>query len=197
MHDTARTLESLKALRRDRGDHSPFSNHTAFLKWVDEAAPLLAFNQALAEEFNNSTQAATIVRTWRPEKYVPAINDAIGAVNRAITLLEHTAPPSAASTNEIENSDPMQFGAQSKQVDPKVTLKWLFEHASWSVYTTFLGVVVVAFGIGREIGKFETQIQSNSLSKPAPTTITPTNTIKSNNELVRPEIKSHIASSPK
>ena len=197
MHDPARTLESLKALRHDRGDRSPFSNHNEFLKWVDRASPLLAFNQALAEEFNNSSSAATTVRTWRPEKYIPAINNAIGAVNRAIILLEHTALPATASTNETQIYAPIQSELKSNQVYPKVTLKWLFEHATWPVYATFLGAVAVAFGAGREVGKFEVQIQSSSLSKPTPTTMTPTNTMKSSNELVKPEIRSHISSSPK
>ena len=75
MHDPQRTLESLKALRRERGDTSPFSTHTEFLRWADQAAALLDFNPELAESFKSSVRAATTVRTWKPEKYVPAIKD--------------------------------------------------------------------------------------------------------------------------
>jgi hypothetical protein len=191
MHDPQRTLESLKALRHERGDTSPFATHTEFLRWADQAAPLLAFEPELAEAFKSSASAATTVRTWKPEKYVPAINNAIGTVNRAITLLEHVQPTTAAAEElkapaEVPNA-----------TEPKVTLKWLFEHATWQVYTSLLGALAVAFGLGRELGKLETQIQTSSLSKPAPTTTTPTDTMNNSKEPTKLEVKSHIASAPK
>ena len=191
MHDPQRTLESLRALRRERGDTSPFATHTDFLRWADQAAPLLAFEPELAEAFKGSASAATTVRTWKPDKYVPAINNALGTVNRAITLLENMRP-TAAELNE----QPTPAGPP-KAAEPKVTLKWLLEHATWQVYTSLLGALAVAFGLGRELGKLETQIQTSNLSKPAPTTTTPTNTMNSSKEPTKLEVKSHIASAPK
>ena len=190
MHDPQRTLESLKTLRHERGDTSPFATHTDFLRWADQAAPLLAFDTELADAFKGSASAATTVKTWKPEKYVPAINNAIGAVNRAITLLEHARPPTIASDEPASSES-------TKATEPKFTLKWLFAHATWQVYTSLLGALAVTFGLGRELGKLETQIQSSSFSNPAPTTTTPTKTINSSKEPTKPEIRSHIASSPK
>lgn len=190
MHDPSLTLASLRTLRRERGSSSPFSNHTEFLQWADQILPLLEFDEKLAVEFKHLVEAATTVETWRPEKYVPNINNAVGCVARAIALLEHadkTPVPLPAASSE----------ASPPAADAKVTMKWLFEHATWPVYATFLGSLAVSFGIGREVGKFETQIQSSSLSKPAPITTTPTNTMNSSSEPMKPEVKSHTASSPK
>lgn len=63
MHDQQRALESLKFLRHERGEVSPFATHTDFLRWADQAGPLLIFNAGLTEEFERSISAATTVRT--------------------------------------------------------------------------------------------------------------------------------------
>jgi hypothetical protein len=190
MHDLPRMLKSLKALRRERGNSSPFGSHTEFLRWSDEVLPLLEFEDKLAAEFKHLVDAATSVETWRPQRYAPNINNAVGCVTRAITLLEHADKTPVPLPTASSEASPLT-------ADAKVTLKWLFEHATWPVYATFLGSLAVSFGIGREVGKFETQIQSSSLSKPAPITTTPTNTINNSSEPMKPEVKSHTASSPK
>ena len=184
-------LVALKEIRYERGDRSPFRDHSDFLRWTDKAEPLLGFNDSLLAEFRDSVRAAKLVIGWKQDKYDGAVNSAIGAVNRAITILEHEEPPATApAIVEAEAEAP-------KAVEPKVTLKWMFEHATWPVYATLLGAVAVAFGFGREVGKLETQIQSNSFSKPAPMTTTPTSTTNSSKEPTKLDVKSHIASAPK
>ena len=169
MHDPQRTLESLKSLRRERADRSPFASHTDFLRWSDQAAPLLEFNQELAESFKGSTRAATTVQTWRPEKYVPAINNAIGAVNKAITLLEHQS--SLDSERKMQLNPPQNIPAPEK-----LTLKWLYENAPWSFYVWLLGVVSVSFALGFSASEIWTKINNANLSSAAPVTMNPTAT---------------------
>ena len=187
MHDPQRTLESLKSLRHERGGASPFATHTDFLRWADQAAPLLAFNPEMAEEFNSSASAATTVRTWKPEKYVPAINNAIGAVNRAITLLEHAAAPAHAHVSTI--STPMILVAPDK-----VTIKWLYEHVPFSLVGGGVGVLAAAFLFGlafsgtRLYALIKNKIAAPSISSASPTA----NTIES-----QPTNVSRMPSSPK
>ena len=167
MHDPQRTLESLKALRRERGDTSSFSTHTEFLRWTDDAAALMAFNPELAASFKNSTRAATTVREWEPEKYIPAINNAIGTVNKGITLLEHQLLAEAAPG--VQLAPPTNMTAPEK-----LTLKWLYEHAPWSFYVWFFGVAAASFALGFSTSKALTRINNENLRIAAPTTMKPT-----------------------
>ena len=187
MHDPQRTLESLKSLRHERGDTSPFATHTDFLRWADRAAPLLTFNPGLAEEFKNSASAATTVRTWKPEKYVPAIDNAIGAVNRAITLLEHAAAPAPAHVSP--SPTPTILGTPEK-----VTIRWLYEHVPFSLVGGGLGVLATAFLLGLAFS--ETRLYAlikNTIAAPSISSASPAaNTIES-----QPTNVSRMPSSPK
>jgi len=174
MHDPQRTLQSLIALRYERTDYSPFKTHTEFLQWADKAGPLLQFNGELAQQFLGSVHAATAVRTWKPEKYISAINNAIGSVNQAITQLEHqtTEVATSAEANAVIDGSPL--GGHAPPPPDKLTLKWLYEHAPWSFYVRLFGVVAVAFGLGFSASESLTTMKSANLSVAAPTTTKPT-----------------------
>ena len=181
MHDQQRTLQSLKFLSHERGEVSPFATHTDFLRWADQAGPLLVFNAGLTEEFERSTSAATTVKTWKPEKYVLAINNAIGAVNRAITLLEHTRAPA----NTHGSSSP----ARSALVAPdKVTLKWLYENVPLTFVGGGLGMLGAVFLLG--VAFSETHVYAlfrSTISAPIVSSASPAaNAIKSQPEVVSP-----------
>jgi hypothetical protein len=189
------TLAELKAIRHERGDRSPFKDQTEFLRWADKVEPLLAFDVGVSDEFRGNVRSVKMLVGWRVAgKYDGAVSEAIGTVNKAIALLELTLKAAADSLS------PSARGPASVVPLPppeSVTLKWLFAHATWSVYAMFLGSLAVSFGIGRELGKLETQIQSSSLSKPALTNAQPTSSVNSGSELTKPEAKSNSASTPK
>lgn len=169
MHDLPRTLESLKALRRERGDSSPFGSHTAFLRWSDQVLPLLAFDEKLAAEFKQLVEAATAVEDWRPERYAPNVNNAVGCVTRAIALLELASAPATAHNASVPAPTPPPLGAPEK-----VTVKWLYEHAPWSFYVWFFGALAGAFAAGFSASELLTTMKNTNLSAAAPTTIRPT-----------------------
>ena len=189
MYDPQRTLESLKALRHERGDTSPFATHTDFLRWADQASPLLEFTPELAEAFKSSVSAAITVRTWKPEKYVPAINNAFGSVNRAITLLEHQLPQATVQVESIQPHAPAPIEAPSKD-----TIKWLYEHVSLSLVGGGVSLLVTSFLLGLAFS--ETQlyalVKSTIASPSSSSAKPPANTIES-----QPKNVSLTASAPK
>lgn len=173
MHDRLRTLASLRALRHERSEGSPFADHTAFLRWADEVGPLLGFSEEIAKDFQASVEAATTVRTWRPEKYVPNVNNAIGAVNRGIALLEHQ-PTDNSARRDVKPELP------TIAAPAKLTLKWLYEYAPWSFYAWLGGALAAAFALGyssSEILTKRSRPDQNLVSqsaKPGNQTATPT-----------------------
>ena len=187
-------LAELQKLRRERSEASPFASHDEFLRWTDQVEPLLQFQPSFLASFLHSVNAAKMVHGSRHQNF-RGVNEAVATVNKAIAHLElelksPPAPPVVVAT-QARTTPAADVPAQ-----PKVTLKWVYEHASWTVYATFLGAVVASFAAGREVGKLETHIQSSTLSKPAPMTIAPTPATTSNSELIKPTAKLHIASSP-
>jgi hypothetical protein len=160
-------LAALKEVQHERGDRSPFKDHTHFLRWVDQAEPLLGFNQALLEEFQSTVRAATLMIGWKQDKYDGAVNSVIGAVNRAIIELEHQEPVPAPtpSAPQTEHSAPA--------APERLTLKWLYEHAPWSFYAWFFGSLAAAFAAGLSASEALTTMKSMNLSNQAPTTTRP------------------------
>jgi hypothetical protein len=167
MHPQEPVLEKLKAIRHDRADTSPFSNHSDFLLWSDRAEPLLSFNSELAEEFKRSVRAATAVRDWRPEKYDGAVNGAVGAVNKAITLLEVQIASAPKAVEQETTTLPLA-------APEKLTVKWLYEHAPWSFYVWLVGALSAAFTLGFTASEFRTAGYSKNVASSAPATTVPT-----------------------
>ena len=189
MHDLSRMLESLKALRLERSNSSPFGTHTEFLRWSDQVLPLLAFDEKLAAEFKHLVEAATAVESWRPERYVPNINNAVGCVTRAIALLEHAFAPIPA-----HNAPPPTPAPPSLSAPDKVTVKWLYEHVPLRLVSGGLGMLAAAFALG--IAFSETQIFAltrSAIATPSSSSAKqPASTIES-----QPKNVSRTASSPK
>ena len=87
MQPSPTVLAGLKAIRRQRGQS--FKSHAEFLTWSDSAEPLLAFNPELAKEFKDCVRSAKLLIGYQDgSKYTGATNEAIGTVNKAITLFE-------------------------------------------------------------------------------------------------------------
>jgi len=159
-------LVELKRLRRERGETSPFQNHTAFLKWADEVEAHLHFHPAFLQSFKHSVHAAKMVHGSRLDN-TRGVNEAIGTVNKAITLLE----TQEAADLEAKKLSPV---ATAISYPPKLTLKWLYEHAPWSFYVWLFGALSASFGVGFAISTATTKIISRPFSSAAPMTTDPT-----------------------
>ena len=160
---SANFLAELKKLQHQRSDVSPFASHVEFLQWADNVSPRLSFDATLKSRFKRHVDTAKFKHNsgYSP---IEQINEAIGTLNQAILSLE-TPEPIISKQTTLE---PPQ----------KVTLMWLYQHAPISFYVSLFGAVVLAFGLGRELGKFEPKIQSSNLSSAAPITIVPINEVK-------------------
>lgn len=185
MHDQPRMLESLKALRRERATSSPFGSHIEFLRWSDQVLPLLAFDKKLAAAFKHLVEAATIVETWRPERYAPNVNSAVGCVARGIAALEHAAAAQAAAAPSLPTP--------ALAAPNKVTIKWLYEHVPLPLVGGGMALLAAAFGLGLAFS--ETQMYAltkSAIAHPSSSNAKlPANTIES-----QPKSVSRTTSSP-
>ena len=181
-------LAELKTIRHERGANSPFKDHTDFLRWSDKAEPLLAFHPGFTEEFKGSVNAAKNLLGWEESKYVGAINNAIGVVNKAITLLE-TQSVSLEAVALAPEVQPRPLAAPDK-----ITIKWLYEHVPLPFVVGGVGALAAAFAIGLTFS--ETQMYAlikNTIAKPSTSSAsTAAKTIDS-----QPKNVSRIASAPK
>ena len=182
-----RRLEELKKLKFQRSDISPFKNEMELLKWTDSVKPLLSFDAKLQSAFAHQITVAKLNFTGNN---VSAVNEAIGILNQAILGLDTTL---------ATNVEPKEIVLQAQKLETpaKLTIKWLIDHAPWSIYAWLFGALAVSFSAGRELGKIEYKMQSSSLSNPAPITTAPTSATKITTEPAASIIPLHIASSPK
>ena len=167
MYSLAPVLAELKTIRHERADVSPFKDHIEFLRWSDRAEPLLSFSLELTDKFKDSVNAATAVRDWRPQMYVGAVQGAIEAVNKAITLLEMQIASESTDTM-------MDLTTQPLAAPEKLTIKWLYEHAPWSFYAWLFGALSVAFALGFQASEIRMAMYSKNVSSPAAITTAPT-----------------------
>ncbi|TCT64569.1 hypothetical protein [Vibrio crassostreae] len=142
-----KNLTELRKLQKVRGDLSAFSCHDEFLPWADEVPPLLEFDRPLYEKFIFwSKHVKSAYRMGRPHH--DALGECIGIVNQAVKKLElaPTLFEEANSNKPIENL----------KYPEKVTLKWLYQHVPWGVWSGLLALLVASFTLG--IGFSETQL---------------------------------------
>jgi hypothetical protein len=143
MQRTRSTLAQLRAIRQDRGSRSPFQDHTAFLCWTDEAAPLLSFNAALAQEFAGNVHSAKMLFGWKEKegRYDGAVSEAIGTVNKAIALLEAQIASATESPGVTAITPPL--------VAPeRVTIRWLVDHVPVPSLGGGVALLISTFGAG-------------------------------------------------
>jgi hypothetical protein len=181
-------LAELKTIRYERGTRSPFKDHTEFLRWSDKAEPLLAFHPGFTEEFKGSVHSAKNLLGWKEEKYDGAINNAIGVVNKAITLLETqvVALEPAALAPEVQ-SRPLA-------APDRVTLKWLYEHVPFPLAAGAVGTLVAAFLLGLAFSETKMYaLVKSTVAMPSVSTASPA----ANTTEGQPKNVSHTASSPK
>lgn len=129
-------LIRLRVLKKTRGDVKAFANHDEFLPWSDSVSPLLEFDEALHKKFlfwSNHVKSAH--RSGRDHH--DALGEAIGIVNQAIIKLELPC----TVTKEPENKNNLPY-------PDKVTLKWLQQHAPFSLWVLLAGIITSAFLLG-------------------------------------------------
>lgn len=78
------------------------------------------------------------------------INTAIGILNQAVTLLENPPPK-----NEVHDL---------LQQPDNLTLKWIWNHAHWSLYPLFGGALVAAFVLGYNFSSIVAATQNSALN---------------------------------
>ena len=104
-------LQQLKELQRQRSERTPFKTHNEFLIWSDSVAPLISFDMSLKRAFQNHVSTANMLNNMQGVDYpTQAVNEAIGILNQAITLLEQkynstaeVMPKPNSATNQTTN----------------------------------------------------------------------------------------------
>ena len=162
---SADLLSELKKLQYERGAKAPFADQFEFLRWADQVQPRLSFDQKLASAFRSTVVLVDSQRALR----LPmdsAMNESIGVLNQAVIALQHNL-----STIEIQDQKATRAALQTPTA---LTLQWIWQNATWSVYVWFGGLVATAFGAGALVNELRTTIQSTNLTATPQTTTAPT-----------------------
>ena len=166
------TLAELRELQFERGSGSPFKDFIELQKWADRVIPRLIFDAQLQSKFKNSIAHAELHRAMSasPDE---AINEAIGVLNQAITVLENKVRFSIMAL-EIPLPGLSELPSNTIDLPPKITIKWLYEHAPISFYFWLAGIIMSCFAAGvfiAQTGFFEstkTKPESKQVLKQAP-----------------------------
>lgn len=135
-HMNEKLLARLKQYQKVRGDTRAFSNHDDFLPWSDTVSSLLEFDETLHKKFIFwSDHVKSAYRMGRGHH--DSLQEAVGIVNQAIVKLEMQEEklPEIKPKSEIPYPD-------------KITLKWLFQHAPFSLWSWLAGLLCAAFFLG-------------------------------------------------
>ena len=158
------TLAELRELQFERSKGSPFKDFIELQKWADRVIPRLVFDAQLQSKFKNSLAHAELHQAMSASPD-DAINEAIGVLNQAITVLENKVRFSAKAT-ETPSSVVSAVSLNTVDLPQKITIKWLYEHAPISFYFWLAGVIMSSFAAGVFVGQtgfFEsTKIKSES-----------------------------------
>lgn len=139
-------LTELKKLQHERSDSSPFKSHIEFLKWADQVAALLYFDDKQKNAFKRRVSSACASQSLGSSAdAISSINQAIGIVNEVITSLEIknqlSQPPTPSDHQQENRPTHLEFPA-------KITLKWIYEHTPYSFYSWLFGLLFAAFSAG-------------------------------------------------
>lgn len=149
-------LTELKKLQHSRSDSSPFVSHVEFNSWADKVIPLLEFDKNLQNHFRSMVSATnSAIRFKSAKQEIENINNLIGIVNQAVISLEHLA-----HTETI---------IHPLEVTEKMTLKWIWANAHWSLYPLCLAALSGMFALGYNFSSIVASSQQSPLSKITPT----------------------------
>jgi len=149
-------LTELKKLQHSRSDSSPFAGIVEFNSWADKVIPLLEFDKNLQNHFRGMVLATnSAIRFKSAKQELENINNLIGIVNQAVISLEYLAHKATIIL-------PLE-------VTEKMTLKWIWAHAHWSLYPLCLAALSGMFALGYNLSSIVASSQQSPLS-----TITPT-----------------------
>jgi hypothetical protein len=133
-------LPELKKYQYKRSEVSPFETHNDFLKWADDVAPILSFNDKIHANFKQRRLSADSTNILSPRDYPRNVNACIGIVNEAVQTLEF------CSNQQPEKKD--HYKEQAAHPDPKVTMKWLWENVPASYIWGFFLLLFFVFSVG-------------------------------------------------
>lgn len=128
-------LEQLRSLQITDKNEVIFHKHTSLLKWIDNVAPLLKYNN---EHYSLFMDAALKVSVPGISSLtgIPCLNIMKSVVNRAIIELENDI-----QTPEITKEKELKY-------PEKVTLKWLWEHVPAIYLWSFILILIFVFSLG-------------------------------------------------
>jgi serine/threonine-protein kinase len=106
-----RLVDKLEKFKRERTNGLPFETLIDFEKWADSVSPLLSFDSKYSHEFDRSVTAATVTyRMKNPVDSATNMNNAIGILNKAITVASMRDVSEANTEEAILISKPYLIG---------------------------------------------------------------------------------------
>ena len=170
-----------------------FKDQRACVEWTNEVQPHLRFNNEYYEEFKHASRLLTM--TFSGDLQKGNFLRASGIVRQAIITLQEEDKTLATSTHAttttvpivpLESREPFnsklvieaQPTAKAVPLAPPemVTLAWLWNHASWSVWAWFWGALAGAFAAGLWLG--QSQLYDQLMARKTPIFATPLSTEK-------------------
>jgi hypothetical protein len=134
-------LTKLKELSKKRGDTSAFANHDEFLPWSDEVIPLLEFDKKLQDRFVFWSNHVKSANARRHDTHHEALGECIGLVNQAISKLQMQKNETYFKVSTPKKTE--------LDLPEKITLNWLYQHASWKFWVGlfFTGGTIFTAGV--------------------------------------------------
>lgn len=131
-------IEKLESLKKERGYQ--FSTIEEFELWCDDVEPLLSISSKHEREFVQAkSRAITCYRIGSYADYFNNMDEAIGALNRAIKFLE------------IRPNEDGEVPAELAYPE-KVTIPWLLRHVEIKHWVALAGMAVAIFIAGVNLG---------------------------------------------